>query len=147
MLPFGGDRDAGIMEEGQGSMIIVVATDAPLLPDQIERMLKRLPAGMGREGTVAGNGDGDIFIGFSTANPGAATDTAPTARFVANSRIAPLFFATSQAIEAAITNGLLNGHEMTGADYRRMYALPVSRLPAIFTKYGQPLTPAPTGTR
>ncbi len=147
MLPFGGDRDAGIMEEGQGSMIIVVATDAPLLPDQIERMLKRLPAGMGREGTVAGNGDGDIFIGFSTANPGAATDTAPTARFVANSRIAPLLFATSQAIEAAITNGLLNGQEMTGADYRRMYALPVSRLSAIFAKYGQPLTPGTAAAR
>ncbi len=141
LLPFGGSREAGIMEEGQGSMIIVVATDAPLLPHQIERMLKRLPAGMGREGTIAGNGDGDIFIGFSTANPGAATDTAPTAHFVANSRIAPLFIATSQAIEAAITNGLLNGQEMTGTDYRRMYALPASRLPAIFTKYGQPLSP------
>jgi D-aminopeptidase len=139
MLPFGGSRDAGIMEEGQGSMIIVVATDAPLLPHQIERLLKRLPAGMGREGTVAGNGDGDIFIAFSTGNPGAATDTAPTARFIANSRISPLFIATSQAIEAAITNGLLAGEMMTGADYRRMYALPVGRLPALFAKYGQPL--------
>lgn len=146
-IPFGGSREAGIMEEGQGSMIIVVATDAPLLPDQIERMLKRLPAGMGREGTVAGNGDGDIFIGFSTANPGVASDTAPTARFVANGRIAPLLYATSQAIEAAITNGLLNGQEMTGADYRRMYALPVSRLPAIFAKYGEPLAPATSSAR
>jgi L-aminopeptidase/D-esterase-like protein len=147
LLPFGGSREAGIMEEGQGSMIIVVATDAPLLPHQIERMLKRLPAGMGREGTIAGNGDGDIFIGFSTANPGAATDTAPTARFVANSRIAPLFIATSQAIEAAITNALLAGELMTGADFRRMYALPVSRLPGIFAKYGQPLNPPAAAAR
>jgi D-aminopeptidase len=146
-LPFGGDRDAGIMEEGQGSMIIVVATDAPLLPHQIERMLKRLPAGMGREGTVAGNGDGDVFIGFSTANPGVATDTAPTARFVANSRIAPIFMATSQAIEAAITNGLLNGQEMTGTNYLRLYALPAGRLPAIFAKYGQPLAPGTGAAR
>ena len=138
-LPFGGSREAGIMEEGQGSMIVVVATDAPLLPYQLERLLKRLPAGMGREGTIAGNGDGDIFIAFSTANPRAATDTAPTARFVANSRIAPLFMITSQAIEAAITNGLLAGEPMTGIDYHRMYSLPVSRLPAIFAKYGQPL--------
>jgi L-aminopeptidase/D-esterase-like protein len=94
---------------------------------------------MGREGTVAGNGDGDIFIGFSTANPGAATDTAPTARFVSNDRIAPLLYATSQAIEAAITNGLLAGQDMTGIDYHRLYALPVGRLSAIFTKYGEPL--------
>src|SRR5579883_674305 len=147
-LPFGGSREAGIMEEGQGSMIIVVATDAPLLPHQLERMLKRLPAGMGREGTVAGNGDGDIFIGFSTGNPGAASDSMPSARFVANSRIAPLFIATSQAIEAAITNGLLAGEAMTGADYRRMYGLPVDRLHGIFAKFGQPLeAPAPRAGR
>jgi len=138
-IPFGGSRTDGIREEGQGSMIVVVATDAPLLPHQIERLLKRLPAGMGREGTVAGNGDGDIFIGFSTANPGVASDTAPTAHFVSNDRIAPIFFATSQAIEAAITNALLAGKEMTGIDYHRLYALPVGRLSAIFTKYGEPL--------
>jgi D-aminopeptidase len=140
-LPFGGSLADGMMEEGQGSMIVVVATDAPLLPNQIERLLKRLPAGLGRQGNVAGNGDGDIFLGFSTANARAAQDTAPTARFVANSRIAPLFEATSQALEAAITNGLLAGEMMTGADYRRLYALPVDRLSAIFTKYGQPLKP------
>jgi L-aminopeptidase/D-esterase-like protein len=138
-IPFGGSLADGLMEEGQGSMIVVVATDAPLLPHQIERLLKRLPAGMGREGTIAGNGDGDIFIGFSTANAHAASDTAPTARFVSNDRIAPILFATSQAIEAAITNGLLAGQEMTGIDYHRMYGLPVSRLPAIFAKYGEKL--------
>jgi D-aminopeptidase len=90
---------------------------------------------------VAGNGDGDIFIAFSTANAGAAQDTAPSARFVSNARIAPLFEATSQALEAAITNGLLAGETMTGAEYRRLYALPVNRLRAIFAKYGQPLKP------
>ena len=138
-IPFGGSREDGLLEEGQGSMIVVVATDAPLLPHQIARLLKRLPAGMGREGTVAGNGDGDIFIGFSTANAGAASDTAPTARFIANDRIAPILFAASQAIEAAITNGLLAGQEMTGIDYHRLFALPVGRLPAIFAKYGERL--------
>jgi D-aminopeptidase len=138
-LPFGGSLRDGLMEEGQGSMIVIVATDAPLLPGQIERMLKRLPAGLGREGNVAGNGDGDIFLGFSTANARAAQDTAPQARFVSNARIAPLFEATSQALEAAITNGLLAGETMTGADYRRTYALPAQRLKAIFAKYGQPL--------
>ena len=138
-LPFGGSLADGLMEEGQGSMIVILATDAPLLPHQIERLLKRLPAGLGREGSVAGNGDGDIFFGFSTANPRAAQDTAPVARFVSNARIAPLMLAASQALEAAITNGLLAGETMTGADYRRIYALPVQRLDAIFAKYGQPL--------
>lgn len=138
-LPFGGSLADGMMEEGQGSMIVVVATDAPLLPNQIERLLKRLPAGLGRQGNVAGNGDGDIFFGFSTANARAAQDTAPTARFVSNARIAPLFEATSQALEAAITNGLLAGETMTGAEFRRTYALPAQRLRAIFAKYGQPL--------
>jgi D-aminopeptidase len=141
-LPFGGSLAEGLLEEGQGSMIVIVATDAPLLPNQILRLLKRLPAGLGREGNVAGNGDGDIFFGFSTANARAAQDTAPQVRFVSNARIAPLFEATSQALEAAITNGLLAGETMTGANYRRLYALPVQRLKAIFAKYGQPL-PAP----
>ncbi|MFI5311132.1 MAG: P1 family peptidase [Gemmatimonadales bacterium] len=140
-LPFGGSLADGVMEEGQGSMIVVVATDAPLLPHQIERLLKRLPGGLAREGNVAGNGDGDIFIGFSTANARAAQDTTPSARFVSNARIAPLFEATAQALEAAITNGLLAGETMTGSDYRRTYALPVERLKGIFAKYGQPLTP------
>jgi L-aminopeptidase/D-esterase-like protein len=138
-LPFGGSLEDGILEEGQGSMIVVVATDAPLLPNQIERLLKRLPGGLAREGNVAGNGDGDIFIGFSTANARAAQDSAPSAKFVSNARIAPLFEATAQALEAAITNGLLAGEMMTGAEYRRLYALPVGRLRAIFAKYGQPL--------
>ena len=140
-MPFGGSLADGVMEEGQGSMIVIVATDAPLLPHQIQRLLKRLPAGLGRQGNVAGNGDGDIFLGFSTANARAAQDTAPAARFVSNARIAPLFEATSQALEAAITNGLLAGETMTGTDFRRIYALPVERLPMIFTKYGQPLRP------
>jgi L-aminopeptidase/D-esterase-like protein len=140
-LPFGGSIADGVLEEGQGSMIVVVATDAPLLPHQIERLLKRLPGGLAREGNVAGNGDGDIFIGFSTANPRAAQDTTPSARFVSNARIAPLFEATAQTLEAAITNGLLAGEMMTGADYRRLYALPVGRLKAIFAKFGQPLEP------
>jgi L-aminopeptidase/D-esterase-like protein len=138
-FPAGGDRAAGIMEEGQGSMIVVVATDAPLLPHQLERLLKRLPAGMGREGTVAGNFDGDIFIAFSTANPHAAQDSMPVVHMVSNERIGPIFQAASKAIEAAITNGLLAGEPMTGADYLHLSALPVNQLPAIFAKYGQPL--------
>ena len=140
-LPFGGDRSAGYMEEGQGSMIVVVATDAPLLPHQLERLLKRLPAGMGREGTVAGNFDGDIFIAFSTANPHAAQDSMPVVHMVSNDRIGALFQAASTTMEAAMTNGLLAGEPMTGSDYLHLSALPVRDLPAIFAKYNQPLTP------
>ena len=140
-LPLDGVRSQGLLEEAQGSMIIVVATDAPLLPHQVERLLKRVPGGMGRQGNIASNGDGDIVVGFSTANAGAAADTLPSARFLSNGRMAPLFEATAQAVEGAITNALLAGAEMTGADDRRLYALPVARLPEIFAKYGQPLRP------
>lgn len=140
-LPIDGVRAQGLLEEAQGSMIIVVATDAPLLPHQVERLLKRVPGGMGRQGNIASNGDGDIVVGFSTANARAAADTMPSARFLSNGRMAPLFEATALAVEGAITNALLAGAEMTGADYRRLYALPVQRLPEIFAKYGQPLRP------
>lgn len=140
-LPIDGSREHGLLEEGQGSMIVVVATDAPLLPSQVERLLKRVPGGMAREGTIAGNGDGDIVVGFSTANPRAASDTIATIQALSNQRMAPLFEATAAAVEAALTNGMLAGEEMTGANFRRLYALPVSRLPAIFAKYGQPLKP------
>ena len=84
---------------------------------------------------------GDIFIGLSTANARAAQDALPSARFVSNARIAPLFEATAQALESAITNGLLAGEMLTGADYRRLYALSAERLKAIFAKCGQPLEP------
>jgi L-aminopeptidase/D-esterase-like protein len=138
-LPIDGVPSQGLMEEGQGSCIIVLATDAPLRPDQIQRLLRRIPGGMAQQGNIASNGDGDIFVGFSTANPRAATDTAGTFRALTNARMAPLFEATSQAVQAALTNALLAGEEMTGADYRRLYALPVGRLKGIFAKYGEKL--------
>ena len=80
-------------------------------------------------------------IGFSTANPRAAEDTMPLVHMVPNGRMGPLFIATAQTVEAAITNGLLAGETMTGIDYRRFFALPVDRLSAIFAKYGSPLKP------
>jgi L-aminopeptidase/D-esterase-like protein len=112
-----------------GSIIVVVATDAPLLPHQLKRVVKRVAVGLGRMGGFGGNSSGDIFLAFSTANPGAGTsnDVTPVA-MLPNARINPLFYATVQATEAAIANALLAAETMTGADDLRVHALPVDRL-------------------
>ncbi|MCC7243243.1 MAG: P1 family peptidase, partial [Acidobacteria bacterium] len=92
----------------QGSIIVVVATDAPLLPHQLKRLATRVSIGVGRQGGFGGNGSGDIFIAFSTANPRAWQDDGPVTdvKMLPNDRITPLFQATAQATEAAITNAL-----------------------------------------
>jgi D-aminopeptidase len=125
-------------EDGAGSIIVVVATDAPLLPHQLKRVATRVSLGVGRMGGWGANPSGDIFVAFSTANPGAAraSDTA-SVRMLANARVSPLFTATAQATEAAIVNALLAAETMTGANDLRVYALPVDRLRAIMKKYGR----------
>jgi L-aminopeptidase/D-esterase-like protein len=132
-------------ERDVGSIIIVVATDAPLLPHQLERVVRRAALGLGREGSIAGNGSGDIFIAFSTANPGAARDTASVAlTMLPNGRIDGVFQATVQATEEAITNAMVAARTMTGADGLRAYGLPHDRLREILTKYNRlDLPPAP----
>ncbi len=133
-------RDVGDVPSRElGSIIIVVATDAPLLPHQLERVVKRTALGLGREGSIAGNGSGDIFIAFSTANPNAASDSTATIalRMVPNERLDPIFEATVQATEEAITNAMLAAETMTGADDVRAYALPHDRLREIMKKYGR----------
>jgi D-aminopeptidase len=130
------DDDAGARE--LGSIIVVVATDAPLLPHQLERVVKRVALGVGRNGGYGGNGSGDIFVAFSTANSGAASDTGVVkVSMIPNPRMNPLFYATVQATEEAIVNALLGAETMTGADDYRVYALPVDRLRAIMKKYGR----------
>ncbi len=122
----------------QGSIIVVVATDAPLLPHQLNRLAKRVALGVGRAGGYGGNGSGDIFIAFSTANPHVATDTAVTSvRMVPNPRMNPLFYATVEATEEAILNAMLAAVTTQGADDYRVYALPVDRLKAVMRKYGR----------
>ena len=121
-----------------GSIIVVVATDAPLLPHQLKRIATRVALGVGRSGGFGGNGSGDIFIAFSTANPGAAGAADTTSvRMLSNPRMTPLFSATSQATEEAIVNAMLAADTMTGANDLRVYALPVDRLKAIMKKYGR----------
>jgi L-aminopeptidase/D-esterase-like protein len=122
----------------QGSIIVVVATDAPLLPDQLKRVATRVSLGIGRQGGFGGNSSGDIFIAFSTANPKAwSSDSVTTVRMLNNDRISSIFQATAQATEAAITNALLAAETTTGANDLRVYAMPVDRMLAAMRKYGR----------
>ncbi|HUR93368.1 MAG TPA: P1 family peptidase [Gemmatimonadales bacterium] len=127
-----------VPSEGMGSIIIVVATDAPLLPHQLERVAKRVSLGVGRMGGLGENSSGDIFIAFSTANASAAADTGVAAiTMLPNDRINPIFEATVQATEEAILNALVAAQTMTGADDVRVYALPHERIRAVMRKYNR----------
>jgi D-aminopeptidase len=135
------DERGGVADEApeQGSIIVVVATDAPLLPHQLKRIATRVSLGVGRQGGFGGNSSGDIFIAFSTANARAWFNDQPVTdvKMLPNDRISPLFQATAQATEAAITNALLAAVTTTGANDLRIYALPVDRLLAAMKKYGR----------
>jgi len=127
--------DAG-PDQGTGSIIIVVATDAPLLPHQLERVAKRAALGVGRIGGLGENSSGDIFLAFSTANPGAAADTGvATLTMLPNDRINPIFEATVQATEESILNAMVAARTMSGADDVRVYALPHDRLRQVLRSY------------
>jgi L-aminopeptidase/D-esterase-like protein len=130
------DEDAAAPE--QGSIIVVVATDAPLMPHQLKRLVTRVSLGIGRQGGFGGNSSGDIFIAFSTANAKTwSTDSVVSLKMVGNDRISPLFKATAQATEAAITNALLAAETTTGANDLRIFAMPVDRMLAAMKKYGR----------
>jgi L-aminopeptidase/D-esterase-like protein len=130
--------DAPGEDAGAGSIIIVVATDAPVLPHQLQRVVTRASLGVGRMGGKGENSSGDIFIAFSTANPGTAAQKDPSrVDILPNDRINPLFYATVQATEEAIVNAMLAAETMTGADGLRVFALPHDRLMAAMRKYGR----------
>jgi D-aminopeptidase len=121
-----------------GSIIIVVATDAPLLPHQLKRLARRAALGVARTGSISGNGSGDIFIAFSTANPHADAAPGPnTVRTVSNERISPLFSATVEATEEAIVNAMVGAQTMTGIDGHTVIALPHDRLQQVLKKYNR----------
>lgn len=123
------DRDTG-------SIIVVVATDAPLLPHQLERLARRVPIGIARVGGYGSNSSGDIFIAFSTANPGiAARSGLMKADMVPNDAISPLFLATAQATEESIVNALIAADTMTGINGNTVYALPHERLVEILREH------------
>jgi L-aminopeptidase/D-esterase-like protein len=121
-----------------GSIIIVIATDAPLLPHQLQRLVKRASLGLGREGSISSNFSGDIFIAFSTANPNLSADSARVSlQMVPNERLDPLFMAAVHATEEAVTNAMIAAVTMTGADSIRAHGLPHDRLVAILRKYNR----------
>lgn len=125
-------------EARDGSIIIVVATDAPLLAHQLKRIARRAALGLARTGTASGNGSGDIFIAFSTANEGAAkAQDSGSVTMLANSRMDPLFEATVQATEEAIINALVAAETITGRDDHRVVALPHEPLRQALKRYGR----------
>jgi len=132
------DDGALAYHEGRGSIIVVVATDAPLLPHQLERIARRVGMGLGRLGSFAGNSSGDLFLAFSTANPGAASaDGTPALVMLPNDRIDPLFQATIDATEEAVVNAMLAAQTMTGVDGIRVFGLPGDRVVAALKKYNR----------
>src|SRR6266581_3200596 len=113
-VPVGKEIPGEVYKKESGSCIAVVATDAPLLPNQLKRLARRVSLGLARTGTISGNGSGDLFIAFSTANPGAANADPIThsVETMPNDRMDPLFAATVQATEEAVVNALVDNHDM-----------------------------------
>ena len=122
-----------------GSIIVVVATDAPLLPSQMKRIAKRVTLGLGRLGSISGDESGDIFIAFSTANPGVGLEQNKPApvQMLPNAQMDALFEATVQATEEAVVNALVAAKTMTGFDGHTVAALPHDRLQEVLKKYNR----------
>jgi D-aminopeptidase len=137
-LPVGREiQDGLVRSKDSGSIIIVVATDAPLLPHQAKRLARRAALGLARTGSVAGNGSGDLFIAFSTANPRAADpEGLVSISMLPNERMGALFEATVGATEEAIVNALVAGRTMTGRAGHRVNGLPHDQVRAILGKHG-----------
>ena len=133
------DGSFGLAHPDQGSIIIVVGTDAPLQPLQLNRVARRAGMGLARLGSYSGNLSGDLVVSFSTQ--AAVNDTekggAPTGTALANVDLDPVFEATVQATEEAVVNALVAAQTMTGLNYYRVYALPHGGLQAILKKYGR----------
>ncbi len=128
-----------VRDEDIGSIIVVVATDAPLIPNQLKRVARRVTLGLGRDGSYSGNGSGDIFIAFSTANPGAA-DPASALHHVTmlpNPNLSSIFLATVQATEEAIINAMVAAETMKGINDFEVIALPHDRLREVLKKYNR----------
>jgi L-aminopeptidase/D-esterase-like protein len=122
----------------RGSIIVVVATDAPLVSHQLKRLARRVSLGLGRNGSISGNGSGDIFIAFSTANSGAAgADHVVDLKMVPNDLIEPVFASTVQATEEAVINAMVAAETMTGIENHKVIALPHDRLREVLRKYNR----------
>ena len=136
LMPEG--RDSGDGEE-DGSIIIVVATDAPVLPHQLKRIAKRASLGLGRNGSTASNGSGDIFIAFSTFHKNIGTEESGLydLKMLGNSDLSPIFRATVEASEEAVIDAMVAAETMTGRNGTKVYAIPHDRLREALRKYNR----------
>jgi L-aminopeptidase/D-esterase-like protein len=125
-------------DEDIGSIIVMVATDAPLIPPQLKRVARRVSLGLGRDGSFSGDGSGDIFIAFSTANPGAAgTKGVHQLTMLPNQQLNPIFLATVQATEEAVVNAMVAAKTMKGINDYEVIGLPHDRLREVLKKYNR----------
>jgi len=138
-LPVGLELQDGLVRsDDPGSIIIVVGTDAPLLPHQLKRLARRAALGLARTGSVAGNSSGDLFIAFSTANPAAGDAAGPVVlEMLPNGRMGKLFEATVGATEEAIVNALVAGRTLTGYQGRTVVGLPHEKVREILRRHGR----------
>ena len=126
-----------------GSIIVIVATDAPLIPTQLKRIAKKVSLGLGRDGSYSGDGSGDIFLAFSTANPGAVSpknnqpNNTHSITMLPNDSLDPLFLATVEATEEAVVNAMVAAETMKGIDDHEVIALPHDRLREVLKKYNR----------
>ena len=125
-------------QEGDGSIIVVVATDAPLLPHQLKRVAQRVSLGIGIVGGLGTNGSGDIFMAFSTANPTAfQRQDFANVEMIPNDEINPVFEATVQATEEAIINAMVAAETMEGINGNKAYGLPHKLVMEVLKKYNR----------
>jgi D-aminopeptidase len=127
-----------IWDDDTGSIIVVVATDAPLIPTQLKRVARRVALGVGRNGSYSGDGSGDLFIAFSTANPGAIQQKGlRQITMVPNGQLDPVFLATVQATEEAVVNAMIAAQDMKGVNDHFVPALPHDKLLEVLKKYNR----------
>jgi L-aminopeptidase/D-esterase-like protein len=132
-----------VWKEDVGSIIVIVATDAPLIPTQLKRVAKKISLGLGRDGSYSGDGSGDIFLAFSTANPGAVSPKSNDPKgtheltMLPNDSLDPIFLATVQATEEAVVNAMVAAETMKGIDDHEVIALPHDRLREALKKYNR----------
>jgi len=125
-------------QEGDGSIIVIIATDAPLLPHQLKRVAQRIPLGIGIVGGRGSNGSGDIFLAFSTANEKAfSREETVTIKSLSNDLLNPIFEATVQSVEEAIVNAMVAAETMEGINGNKAYALPHQLLRETLKKYNR----------
>jgi D-aminopeptidase len=129
-VPVGKSLGRGSSENEQGSIIGIIATDAPLLPHQLKRLARRISLGVGRSGSISGHGSGDIFMAFSTANELTFHDekNPATAQFIPNSQLDKIFEAVIQSVDEAILNAIFANEPMEGFNGSRVEALPHSQV-------------------